>query len=235
MREDEIKYLKSLLIELKNEVGETDIPYSEGKIILGVSGDSPLNEYFSSKTMIDTVLNLDEKICYSLNKAIKFSYSKNLNRNFDMMRKGSESEFLAYYFIENVMYRSSTIWDCIAQLYNTHYKIGSDKENIYYKTFFNNIGQSKKFKNNSIVTEINDYLKEVDNTDISGRWMGNHDYVKRYRNKLTHQNSPEVLSMSNFDLNMKDHPKFILKRLMEDYNKGLYFFVDIVNKVKYEL
>jgi hypothetical protein len=235
MNKQEIEYLESLLIDVENEIGDTQIPYSEGKVVIGMIGEGILDEYFKCKSIIDTVINLDKKVIYSLKKAISYSYCEEVTKNFNLTDKISEEEFLSFYYIENAMYRTSTLWDCLAQLYNLHNSLGYDIEKIYYKTFFNNLGQSKYYKLDPLVLEINSYLTEDDDTSSSGRWIGNHEYIKRYRNKMTHRNSPDVLSFSSYDLNIKSHPRFVLKRLVEDYNKGIQFFIEIVKRVKEKL
>ena len=231
MSNKEIKYLRGMLIDIGTKIGDTSVPYSEGKTVMGVIGDGLLTEYFACKTLIDTVINLDEKIRFSLDKAIYASYSKEVINNFDIMKKGGKEEFLAYYYIENAIYRTSTIWDCLAQLYNLHYSVGERKDRIHYKTFFNNMGQEKKFRTLSKIPSINQYLNEKDDTNTNGRWLGNHQYIKDYRNKLTHRNSPDEVSLSNYDFNLKTHPSFILKRLIEDYHIASSNFIEISKEV----
>ena len=66
--------------------------------------------------------------------------------------------------------------------------------------------------------------------DCEGAWKGNHDFMDEYRNKMTHRNSPNVAVASNLDLNLKHHPTFILKRMVEDYVQAFRFIGDILKE-----
>lgn len=224
-------YLSSLIINLDREIQDIKIPYTDNKVIIGVLGDSSLSKTFNVKTIVDTAKNLNRQIFFSLQSSIDYTYSEKAINNYNFQAINSEEEFLAYYFIDNAIYRTSTIWDILAQIYNLHFDIGEDKTKIFYKTFFNNLGQNPKLKNDDTIKKINVYLGENNNTNTDKRWKGNHEYIKLYRNKLTHRNSPSVTSFSEYDLNIKQPPSFVLKRLIEDYNSGINFFIDIVNVI----
>ena len=47
---------------------------------------------------------------------------------------------------------------------------------------------------------------------------------------MTHRNSPNVAVASNLDLNLKHHPTFILKRMVEDYVQAFRFIGDILKE-----
>lgn len=50
---------------------------------------------------------------------------------------------------------------------------------------------------------------------------------------MTHRNSPDEVVLSNFDINLKYHPVFILRRVLEDYNQAIVFLDDfIITKYK---
>ena len=66
-------------------------------------------------------------------------------------------------------------------------------------------------------TEINNYIEELDDIECDGDWKGNHGFATELRNKMTHRNSPNVAVLSDYDMNLKNHPVFLIKRILEDY------------------
>jgi hypothetical protein len=231
MVEKERQYLESHITDLESEIEEIQIFYSDKKVITGVISENFMGKFFECKTVIDTVVNLDKKIKYSLEKAIEFTYSDEVVNEFNMIGKKGKKEFLAYYFIENAFYRTITSWDSLAQLYNSYFSVGKDKTKINYKTFFYNLNQDNQFSEPELVANIYSYLSELNDISGSGRWLGNHNYIKEYRNKVTHRNSPDIFSLSNFDINFKESPRFVLKRLIEDYHQAECFLKQIINYI----
>ncbi|MEG1471944.1 MAG: hypothetical protein RSD76_05830, partial [Clostridia bacterium] len=63
-------------------------------------------------------------------------------------------------------------------------------------------------------------------------WQGNHMFSNNLRNKMTHRNSPNVAVMSDFDMNLKYHPTFQLKRVIEDYVVVSKYITDILNQIE---
>ena len=146
----------------------------------------------------------------------------------------SEEERFAYYYIENALFRTSSLWDLLAQFYRLYYGVSVNANNVYYNKLFNPISpHSSKFRN--IAIEINEYFNQEDNTSCDGMWEGNHRYVNDCRNKMTHRNSPNVSAMSDYDINMKQHPTCMLKRIIEDYAVVTRYIVDILVKIEGEI
>jgi len=239
LKSDEMKYLDSLMLDIETELGNISIPFSDGKVVFGYGGSGAMGKYFSCKMIVDSVISVNDKILYSFTNALKNSYSEEVLKDFDFFSKGGRKEFLAYYYLENIIYRTSIIWDYTAQLYNIFYNLGKDFDKIHYKTFFNNCGQSKKLRNNTSIQEMNIYFIERDDTNLDdGKWKGNHNYTKKLRNEMTHRSAFNVTSISPMGTKLKPHPTFVLKRVLEDYNTGINFFKDIaleVVKLKNEL
>ncbi|GAB6109085.1 Cthe_2314 family HEPN domain-containing protein [Fusibacter bizertensis] len=232
MRSKEMLYLNALMMDIEKELGNISIPFSEGKIVYGASGPGLIGKYFSCKMIIDSTISVNDKILYSFSNALINIYSDEVLDDFAMFSKGGEKEFLAFYYLENIIYRTSMIWDYTAQLYNLFYELGEDLDKIHYKSFFNNCGQSKKFKHNPSIQKINSYFKESD--DISSdvaKWSGNHNYVKELRNEMTHRSAFDVTALSPVSIKMKPHPAYVLKRVLEDYNSGISFFKEIALEV----
>ena len=65
-------------------------------------------------------------------------------------------------------------------------------------------------------------------------WKGDHKYINECRNKMTHRNSPNVNAMSDFDLNFKDSPDFMLKRIIDDYNVASNYIKEILDRIEEE-
>ena len=84
-------------------------------------------------------------------------------------------------------------------------------------------------------TEITAYFEETDNTDCNGEWKGNHTFVNSVRNKMTHRNSPNVAVMSDYDTNLKQHPVFLIKRILEDYIVATKYIKEILDKIEKEV
>lgn len=102
---------------------------------------------------------------------------------------------------------------------------------MYYNRIFNPENSvNDKFKEKA--EKIYKYINQEDNTDCDGEWTGNHTFVNEQRNKMTHRNSPNVGVMSDFDINLKMHPAFMLKRIIEDYKTVSIFLSEILDVIE---
>lgn len=214
------------------------IMFGEDKFLFGSvsakDNNSPFGKLMQYKTIHDTLMDLDWKIKLSFDNAIKFSYSDAVRNNFSLIRTDTEEEKLAYYYIENALFRTSSLWDMLAQLYRLFYDIDIPKEKVYYKQIFNPINKhSDSFKTNA--TEIYRYIEQDDDTDCEGEWKGNHSFANDLRNKMTHRNSPNVAVMSDFDMNLKHHPIFQLKRVIEDYTVVSKYITEILDQIENDI
>ena len=59
------------------------------------------------KTLYDTLKDLDWKIKVSLEKSLKFAYTKSVQEDFNPIKATSEEENYAYYYLENALFRTS--------------------------------------------------------------------------------------------------------------------------------
>ena len=84
-------------------------------------------------------------------------------------------------------------------------------------------------------TEIYGYIEQDDNTDGEDEWKGNHSFANGLRNKMTHRNSPNVSVMSDFDMNLKCHPVFQIKRVIEDYRVVSQHIKDILDQIENDI
>lgn len=229
----EIKYLVNLIDSVQYLPNAFTIVQNDGKYVFGItsvpSHELPISKILEYKTLYETLCDLDTKVKYSLGLAIKYSYSRYTMKKFDILKKPKGKEWLAYYYIENAASRISSIWDMLAQFYRVRYNIAISFDKVHYKKIFDpSKGYCSEFQ--SVAGTIHSYIKEEDNTDCEGAWKGNHDFMDEYRNKMTHRNSPNVAVASNLDLNLKHHPTFILKRMVEDYVQAFRFIGDILKE-----
>ncbi|PCS13830.1 hypothetical protein RU90_GL001795 [Lactococcus lactis subsp. hordniae] len=52
---------------------------------------------------------------------------------------------------------------------------------------------------------------------------------------MTHRNSPNISEFSNFDINIKDHPSFIINEMIKDYLFVSKELKEILDKVQLDL
>lgn len=235
---NEIKYLNEKISSIKYNENRFNIFVGEDRYIVGVLSstgqETSISNIMKFKTLYDTLTDLDWKIKLSLNNGIQYAYSHTTQNNFKISDISLEEEKLSYYFIENALFRTSSLWDMLAQLYCLHFSVQIRPDRIHYKQIFNpTLQHSDKFKQSAI--KINQYINQNDNTDLNEEWEGNHAFVNEFRNKMTHRNSPNVTTISNYDLNFKSHPVFILKRVVEDYFTVSNYIDDILNDIEQKI
>lgn len=230
----EVKYLQDKINDISYNENRFKIMMGNEKFLFGIvsapDNPAPFSELMQYKTIYDTLRDLDYKIKFSFEKAIYYSYTSNVQNNYSILNIGSEEETMAYYYIENALFRTSSLWDMLGQLYRLYYHIEIGQDKVYYKTIFNPLSSySIKYKDKA--NEINNYLNQENDTDIDGEWKGNHKFVNGCRNKMTHRNSPNVAVMSDYDVNFKNHPSFLVKRIIEDYNVVSKYISDILDEI----
>lgn len=232
---NEVEYLKSKIAEVSYNPERFKVFLGEDRFLFGVTSpegnEAPFSRLMQCKTIYDTLRDLDWKIKISLKKGIEYAYSESVQKSFSLISINSEEESLAYYYIENALFRTSSLWDMLAQLYCLFYQLNIKKDKIYYNKIFNpESAYANKFKEKA--RNINNYIKQEDNID--GEWKGNHKYINDCRNKMTHRNSPNITSMTDYDFNFKDHPSFMLKRIIEDYVVVFKYLREILDEMEKE-
>lgn len=207
------------------------IPYGNDKYIFGLIPNKSDTEIdiFAIKTIYDSIIDLDNKIRFSFDKISYYSLSDN-PMDHKPFSKPNKEETESIYYVENIIFRTSILWDMLAQLCNLHWNINKETDEINYKSFFNNRSQGKRAYEFAI--EIMSYFNEQDqvNDDLEP-WEGNHKYVKEFRNKITHRNSPNISTLSSIDIGMRPPVIFLLKRVIEDYLKVIYFIQLIIEEI----
>lgn len=237
-RNAEKEYFNGKLSQVAYNPDRFKLLIGEDKYLFGIisaeDNETPFSRLMQYKTLYDTLIDLDWKIKLSFEKAIEYAYSEPVRDNYSIFKMETEEEQQAFYYIENALFRTSSLWDLLAQFYRLFYKIDVPKERVYYNKFFNpDLDFSNKFKMKA--TEINAYLEEIDDTDCEGEWKGNHSFVNGIRNKMTHRNSPNVAVMSDYDTNLKQHPVFLIKRIIEDYVMAAKYINEILDEIEKEV
>lgn len=210
-------------------------PFGEDKYIFGYI--SPENEteldIFAIKTIYDSIIDLDNKIKFSFNHIVDYNPSENISDH-NPFSKPDESEYEAIYYVENIVFRTSILWDMLAQLCNIYWHTNIPIDEINYKTFFNNASQGKKAR--KFAKEVMSYLNENDivKSDLE-TWEGNHEYVKEYRNQMTHRNSPNVSTLSSVGIVTRPPVIYVVKRIVEDYLVLSFFIQSVISEVIQEM
>jgi hypothetical protein len=166
-------------------------------------------------------------------ESIKYSYSESVEKEFGMFKPPSEEEYLAFYYIENALFRTSSLWDILAQLYRLFYNIKVTKEAVYYKKIFDPTKcLSDNFKNKA--KEIHTYINE-DEIEGAVECKGNHAFTNEFRNKMTHRNSPSITTCSNFDMNLKEHPVTVIEKILQDYKVVSKYINEILGDIEMKI
>jgi hypothetical protein len=132
----EEKSLHTLVDSVQYDVNLFKVYIGENKYIMGYMSATPEdNNFFVYKTIYDTIIDLDEKIKKSFDLAIEWEYRSDIEK-FNMVSPPSIQEKEAIYYTENAIFRTSVLWDMLAQLYNIHYKNNQHPEKVYYTTLF---------------------------------------------------------------------------------------------------
>lgn len=234
----EINYFNSRLSEVSYNPNRFKLMVGEDKFLFGVvsanHNEVPFGKLMQYKTLYDTLKDLNWKVKFSFDEAIKYAYSEPVQNDFSLFKTESEEERWAYYYIENALFRTSSLWDMLAQLYRLFFNIDIPKEGVYYKKIFDpSRDYSNSFK--AKATEIFSYISQDNDIDCEGDWKGNHTFSNDLRNKMTHRNSPNVAVMSDYDMNLKKHPAFQLKRIIEDYVVVSKYIKEILNDIEIEI
>lgn len=227
MHEEE-KLLRELFDSVQYDPDLFKLYVSEDKYIVGyMSADpeyNPDKSFFVYKTLYDTIVDLDRKIKKSFDLALRWEYSSDIDK-FNMVGLPSAEEEEAIYYTENAVFRTSALWDLLAQLYNVKHKGNHNPDKVYYSQLFHNDAQGKH--PNPLAQQIYAYITEDEVEDRVYEkdefWLGNHKYVKAYRDKMTHRNSPNVVTISSYAIELRMPMRYVLKRVIEDYAKASEF------------
>lgn len=133
------------------------------------------------------------------------------------------------YYVENIVFRTSILWDLLAQLCNVLYRTGIIPKKVHYNWFFRNHATGAAAI--PICTKIVEYLDEEDDPSADvNPWLGNHKYLNDFRNQMTHRVSPNISSISTFGATLRPPVIYVLHRAIEDYYKASSFLCRLINQ-----
>lgn len=237
--EEELKRLLELYKDVKYPSKWLHIGVGDGKYIWGVMGlkdnDNILVKTAQYRTLYQTVENLDVKIKVSFDIAIQYLNSDVIKGSFEPTKAPCQEEKIVIYYLENALFRISSLWDILAQFYNLLYNLKMDPQRLDCGKVFRKERKTEQNEDRDGLQRIQDYLNQPDDTNCESPWKGNHKYMKDMRNQMTHRNLPSISSASNFGFVLRDHPLFILKRLVEDYCVVSRFILEIMDKVEQDV
>lgn len=114
-----------------------EVFWGEDHIVLGAlikhSDGEP--DVFTLATIYDSIYDLYTKIRFSFYSAADCNLSESL-AGYNPFAPTSANEKFSEYFIENMAFRTGTMWDLLAQLYNEFWQSEIPIDRLYYTTFF---------------------------------------------------------------------------------------------------
>lgn len=223
---ESLEWLKKQVEKVEFDERLLRLYVSEDKYILGahLKNNSGPN-YFSISTIYDSIVRTNMYIRLSFCYAAECKPTENLSEH-DMIGKPPANELMAIYYIENMIFRIETLWDLLAQLCNEFWKTGKKAEKIYFERYF------REQKNPFAKTICNYFDEAEDIKEDAEFWYGNYKFVKDYRNKMTHRNSPSITTLSNFDFDFRPPTMFVLKRAAEVYIKVAEFINSLLKEIQ---
>lgn len=229
MKKDEAKYLYSMIDGINYDPNAFTVWYGDDKIVFGalLHDNADAQNLFSFTTIYHTILDMDDKIKFSLREAIKWADDEDID-HWNPISPPSSNESMSIYFTENAVFRTSVLWDMLAQLYNIKAQIGKPIEKVYANQIFHDAQQGKRA--DPFATKVYCYMTQPDDLYIEP-WGGNYSYVKDFRDKMTHRNSPNISTVSDFAVELRMPMVYVLKRVVEDYSQVSAFIGEIISEI----
>ena len=219
-------YFHSLIESVQYDRNAFTIWYSEDKVVLGaiLNDDPEAQKFFNYATIYNTIVDTDAKIKYSFDKSIEMATDIDFDK-WNPLNSPSKEEMMSIYYIENAVFRTSVLWDLLAQLFNIKEGLGKSFDRVYTLQIFRDAQQREN--TNPFAERVYAYMVQADNSDVEP-WEGNYEYVKDFRNKMTHRASPNISSLSEFAMELRMPAIYILKRVIEDYKQVSEFIQELI-------
>lgn len=196
----------------------------EGKEVIGfMSGKtdgSIVDKHYVYQTIYKSIKHVDYYVKKSLYNALDMIYEQDY-KDFSPFQSPNELEVEAIYYVENAVFRTVILWDFLAQLYNEYFGLGLKRKDVSYKRLF------KSQKNEDLANRIHTYL-EIDNGEVKGH----HKFVSKYRNKMTHRNSPNIMTLSSYDFNLNLPMLTVNYHVIKDYENVSLFIRELLDIIE---
>lgn len=228
MAQEGREYLSAIVNSVKCVPDAFRIDIGAGKYIFSASGNAATDQYFAISAVYDSICDIDAKIKYAFEQALACNFPETI-KDYSPLSTPTKQEFIAMYHVENIVYRTSMLWDLLAQLCNILFQTGIHPESIHYNRYFRNYAKGDNAI--PICKEIVEYLDEEDDPSADvNPWPGNHKYLNGFRNQMTHRVSPNISSISTFGATLRPPVIYLLHRAIEDYYKVSSYLCSLINQ-----
>lgn len=229
MEKDEAKYLYRIIDGIKYVSNAFTVWYGNDKIILGalLHNNEEAQKFFSYATIYHTILDVDKKIKFSLYEAIRWTDDTDFDK-WNPLYAPSDNESTSIYYTENAVFRTAVLWDMLAQLYNIKTERGKPIQKVYATQLFHDAQQGKRA--DSFAQKVYSYMTQSDDMNDEP-WKGNYGFVRDFRDKMTHRNSPNISTMSDFAVELRMPMIYVLKRVVEDYSQVSTFIGELISEI----
>lgn len=207
---DLINKLDSIRFEEKKfglwtETGKTAM------VMTSKGSGNPAGEMTSFRAIYMTVSDLSWKIKVSLQ--IAGGYAIENENGFNPFDPIDNKKRGAIYYIENALFRETSLWDMLAQGYRVLYDVKKnlknnkiDINNVKYKSFFD----PAKTPHTRFEKEADEIYQYV----TGDNW---HSLVSEIRNQMMHKFSPNIPIMSNYTMNLPYPLTVQIQAILEDF------------------
>ncbi|MFO3702324.1 hypothetical protein WER83_05470 [Staphylococcus felis] len=140
-----IDYLSALVQQVTLQDNFFEVFTDNDKKIVGILGpfESNYNKLLSIETIYQNISDLDLKIKFSYDKILSYDLEK-IYSNFSPFDTPSKEEIEIIYYMENILFRTSIIWDLLAQICNIYWEKYISIDKVNYKVFLMIIHKEKK-------------------------------------------------------------------------------------------
>lgn len=187
--------------------------WTEDGRTITVRAKDPKGTISMMRSVYKSVLELDWKIKVSL--SIAAAHVLKDDENVNSWLPVAYSQKAASYYIENALFRLTSLWDMLAQGYRALYDVKKNSNGasiyinrVYYKKFFD----PKETPHTDFEDEANRIFDYISNNC-------NHRTSNELRNQMTHRFAPNVLYISNYTVNVPYPMSFQITTILEDYIK----------------
>ena len=227
--ENEVREIEETLKTIHYDTKLFEIGFGENSYVFGaILKEQPgFCEYFSYKTLYDSIIDIDKKIKHSVCMGLQRAEIP-VGNNWNPFERPTASEWEAMYYAENALFRVSVLWDLLAQLFNIKEGLGKRNDKVYAEQVFHDAQQGAK--PNLFAKKVYEYMKEDDDVE-SEPWRGHYTFLKEYRNKMTHRYSLSVSTLSNYAIDIRLPAIYYLYRITMDYKQVSVFIHELIDRI----